>query len=82
MNNCTVYRNIIHTFATPYGDVSEWLKEHAWKVCIPQKGIASSNLAVSANSLAFLKKNFSHEKHASLLVSADQVKIISAKYCK
>ena len=31
-----------------YGDVSEWLKEHAWKVCIPQKGIESSNLSVSA----------------------------------
>ena len=30
------------------GEVSEWFKEHAWKVCIPQKGIASSNLAFSA----------------------------------
>ena len=28
--------------------MSEWLKEHAWKVCIPQKGIESSNLSVSA----------------------------------
>ena len=30
------------------GDVSEWLKEHAWKVCIRQKRIESSNLSVSA----------------------------------
>ena len=28
--------------------MTEWLKVHAWKVCIPQKGIASSNLAFSA----------------------------------
>ena len=27
----------------------EWLKRHAWKACVPQKGIASSNLALSAN---------------------------------
>jgi hypothetical protein len=31
------------------GEVSEWLKEHAWKVCIPQKGIAGSNPALSAS---------------------------------
>lgn len=30
--------------------MTEWLKVHAWKVCIPQKGIASSNLAFSAES--------------------------------
>ena len=30
------------------GEVSEWLKEHAWKVCIPPKGIAGSNPALSA----------------------------------
>lgn len=27
----------------------EWLKRHAWKACIRQKRIASSNLAHSAN---------------------------------
>lgn len=32
------------------GEVSEWLKEHAWKVCIPQKGIAGSNPALSAKN--------------------------------
>lgn len=26
----------------------EWLNGHAWKVCVPQKGTASSNLALSA----------------------------------
>gem|GEM_PF-3247186 len=30
------------------GDLSEWLKEHAWKVCIPLKGIEGSNPSVSA----------------------------------
>lgn len=30
------------------GKVSERSKEHAWKVCIPQKGIAGSNPAFSA----------------------------------
>ena len=30
------------------GEVSEWLKEHAWKVCIGQKLIAGSNPALSA----------------------------------
>ena len=35
------------------GGVSEWLKEHAWKVCIGQKPIAGSNPAPSANQ----KKN-------------------------
>ena len=28
----------------------EWLKRHAWKACVPQKGIASSNLALSAET--------------------------------
>ena len=26
----------------------EWLKRHAWKACIPRKGIAGSNPALSA----------------------------------
>ena len=30
----------------------EWLKRHAWKACVPQKGIASSNLALSAKKPA------------------------------
>ena len=30
------------------GEVAEWWKAHAWKVCIPQKGIAGSNPALSA----------------------------------
>jgi hypothetical protein len=28
--------------------VSEWSKEHAWKVCILQKGIVGSNPTFSA----------------------------------
>ena len=30
----------------------EWLKRHAWKVCIRQKRIAGSNPALSANALS------------------------------
>ncbi len=34
--------------------MSEWFKEHAWKVCVLQKGTAGSNPALSArNSLEF-----------------------------
>ena len=33
---------------SPQGAVLEWLKRHAWKACIPQKGIPSSNLGRSA----------------------------------
>lgn len=29
--------------------MSEWPKEHAWKVCIPQKGIKGSNPFLSAS---------------------------------
>ena len=44
------------------GDLSEWLKEHAWKVCIPLKGIEGSNPSVSA-SLSLLAM-----KHAVLKI--------------
>jgi hypothetical protein len=40
----------------PNREVSEWLKEHAWKVCIPQKGIEGSNPFLSA-----YKANFRNE---------------------
>ncbi len=29
----------------------EWLKRHAWKACIPQKGISGSNPDLSAKHL-------------------------------
>ena len=32
----------------------EWLKRHAWKACGLQKGLASSNLALSAKGFAEL----------------------------
>ena len=40
---------IILTFASTIGEMLEWLKRHAWKACVPQKGIRSSNLLLSAN---------------------------------
>ncbi len=30
------------------GEVLEWLKRHAWKACIPLKGIVGSNPILSA----------------------------------
>jgi hypothetical protein len=35
----------------PSGEVSEWLKEHAWKVCIRQKCIEGSNPSLSAKAI-------------------------------
>ncbi len=35
------------------GELSEWFKEHAWKVCIPQKGIEGSNPSLSATNFYF-----------------------------
>lgn len=35
-----------------FGEMSEWFKERAWKVRIPQKGIVGSNPAFSAVCLA------------------------------
>ena len=31
-----------------FGELAEWSKAHAWKVCIPQKGIEGSNPSLSA----------------------------------
>ncbi len=33
------------------GEVAEWLKAHAWKVCIRQKRIEGSNPSLSATNL-------------------------------
>ena len=39
------------------GEMLEWLKRHAWKACIRQKCITSSNLVLSA-FLFVVKKMF------------------------
>ncbi len=39
----------------------EWLKRHAWKACIPQKGIPSSNLGRSATH--YLREGMSYSRH-------------------
>lgn len=36
--------------------MSEWFKEHAWKVCVLQKGTAGSNPALSARNSLELKE--------------------------
>jgi hypothetical protein len=37
------------------GEMAEWSKAHAWKVCIPQKGIVGSNPTLSAQCLLSLE---------------------------
>jgi hypothetical protein len=44
------FENLFY-FCTPKkGEVLEWLKRHAWKACIPQKGIRGSNPRLSATN--------------------------------
>jgi hypothetical protein len=43
--NCV--QNVLSIQSRPCGEVSEWLKEHAWKVCIRQR-IEGSNPSFSA----------------------------------
>jgi hypothetical protein len=38
------------------GEMAEWLKAHAWKVCVPQKGTAGSNPALSATKISLDNK--------------------------
>ena len=56
------------------GEMTEWLKVHAWKVCIPQKGIVGSNPAFSAKKIwrpktwltkskICITKNLKHKKN-------------------
>lgn len=40
--------------------MTEWLKVHAWKVCMPQKGIVGSNPAFSAKNEELKLKNKSN----------------------
>jgi hypothetical protein len=53
--NCSASKSLNVFLPSLNGDLSEWLKEHAWKVCIPQKGIEGSNPSVSA----FAHRSFS-----------------------
>ena len=38
------------------GKMSEWLKEHAWKACVLQKGTVGSNPTLSAGSKTKMMK--------------------------
>ena len=49
VNDCPL-KNYCYLCSHNHGVVLEWLKRHAWKACIPQKGIPSSNLGHSANN--------------------------------
>ncbi len=41
--------NLINRFFNLFaGEMSEWLKVHAWKACVGQKPTGSSNLPLSA----------------------------------
>ena len=47
LSNCGIFTGIR---ASPqiFGELAEWSKAHAWKACIPQKGIKGSNPLLSA----------------------------------
>ncbi len=47
-----------------YGEVAEWSKAHAWKACIPLKGIVGSNPTLSA-----------HEKNPNFKTQIDNNKV-------
>ncbi len=49
-NNCKYHSKPL-TLHRKYGVMLEWLKRHAWKACIRQKRIPSSNLGHSAQEI-------------------------------
>ena len=50
----SIFHVILHSF---FGKVLEWLKRHAWKACIPLKGIAGSNPVLSAKNIDYQWNN-------------------------
>ena len=56
----TLARSEIQASSVLSGEVSEWLKEHAWKVCIRQR-IEGSNPSLSAN-LLIKTKSYDYSK--------------------
>ena len=52
LRNLLFYRELIELQSTIsiIGEMSEWSKEHAWKVCILQNGIKGSNPFLSATN--------------------------------
>ena len=44
----TAFIPVRPVFLHEVGEVLEWFKRHAWKACIPQKGIEGSNPSLSA----------------------------------
>ena len=58
-----------------YREVSEWLKEHAWKACIPRKGIEGSNPFLSTAFQKEVKKNIFNSCDEYLRSCDDRVEI-------
>ncbi len=56
-------KDFIHFFVAPkdrvsfFGEVSEWLKEHAWKVCIPER-VSRVRIPPSPHYTGFLEEYF------------------------
>ncbi|CRE76718.1 gifsy-2 prophage RecT [Salmonella enterica subsp. enterica serovar Typhimurium str. DT104] len=49
-----------------FGEVSEWLKEHAWKVCIRQR--------IGGSTLGAAKRHLGDELHDKYRVTLDDMK--------
>jgi hypothetical protein len=56
---CHCAAGAISIQSRPSGEVSEWLKEHAWKVCI-RKRIEGSNPSFSATSCLCFQRLLPH----------------------
>ena len=50
---CVGSRASLSAYYSKFGEMLEWLKRHAWKACIPLKGIGGSNPPLSAETFLY-----------------------------
>src|SRR3990172_11784943 len=55
---CRVDRGEPGRITCPRGQMAEWLKAHAWRACIPHKGIEGSNPSLSVNGYRLSAINY------------------------
>ncbi len=58
--------------------MSEWLKEHAWKACVPDKGTVGSNPTLSADNL--IKSSIRFLNKLSFLLMFEKFLITEQKW--
>jgi hypothetical protein len=60
--------------------MSEWFKEHAWKVCIPPKGIQGSNPCLSADYHFTLIKKLEIRLISSFFIYRDVLLYLNSEF--